>query len=100
MIKKLWSIYYYFYSFFLLISAISLSLGNSIKALLLTEGFTMFTIGGINRDTTLHEEQKEEGNVAIDILLFVFLIIIIIVILSTMGLDLQKIIAIFQKFFG
>jgi len=98
-IGKLWSIYHYFYSFFLLISAISLSLSSSIKALLLTEGFTMFTIGGINHDSTLHE-QKEEGNVAVDILLFVFLLIVIIVILSMLGLDLQKIIAIFQKFFG
>jgi len=43
---------------------------------------------------------KEEGNVAIDILLFIFILIIIIAILSAMGLSLASIISLFKKFFG
>jgi len=43
---------------------------------------------------------KEEGNVAVDILLFIFILIIIIAILSAMGLSLWSIISLFKKFFG
>jgi len=43
---------------------------------------------------------KEEGNVAVDILLFIFILIIIIAILSAMGLSLSTIISLFKKFFG
>jgi len=43
---------------------------------------------------------KEEGNVAINILLFIFILIIIIAILSAMGLSLSTIISLFKKFFG
>jgi len=43
---------------------------------------------------------KEEGNVAIDILLFLFILIIIIAILSAMGLSLSSIISMLKKFFG
>ena len=43
---------------------------------------------------------KEEGNIAINILLFIFILIIIIAILSAMGLSLWSIISLFKKFFG
>ena len=43
---------------------------------------------------------KEEGNIAIDLLLFIFILIIIIAILSAMGLSLSTIISLFKKFFG
>ena len=43
---------------------------------------------------------KEDGNVAINILLFIFILIIIIAILSAMGLSLSTIISLFKKFFG
>jgi len=43
---------------------------------------------------------KEDGNVAIDILLFIFILIIIIAILSAIGLSLWSIISLFKKFFG
>jgi len=43
---------------------------------------------------------KEEGNVAIDILLFIFILIIIIAILSALGLSLSTIISLLKKFFG
>ena len=43
---------------------------------------------------------KEEGNVAIDILLFIFILIIIIAILSAIGLSLASIISLFRKFFN
>jgi len=43
---------------------------------------------------------KEEGNVAVDILLFIFILIIIIAVLSAMGLSLSTIISLFKKFFG
>ena len=42
----------------------------------------------------------EEGNIAIDILIFIFILIIIIAVLSAMGLTLSSIIADFKKFFG
>ncbi len=42
----------------------------------------------------------EEGNVAIDILIFIFLLIIIIAILSAMGLTLSSILSDIRKFFG
>ena len=43
---------------------------------------------------------KEEGNVAVDILLFIFILIIIIAVFSAMGLSLSTIISLFKKFFG
>jgi hypothetical protein len=42
---------------------------------------------------------KEEGNVAVDILIFIFILIIIIAIFSAMGLSLSSIISLFKKFF-
>ncbi len=43
---------------------------------------------------------REEGNVAISILLFIFILIIIIAVLSAMGLTLSSIETLFRHFFG
>lgn len=43
---------------------------------------------------------REEGNAAIDFLLFIFILIIIIAVLSAMGYSLSSIISLFRHFFG
>ncbi len=43
---------------------------------------------------------KDDGNVAIDILVFLFILIIVIVVLVHLGFTFSSIISEFKKFFG